>query len=72
MSEIPLLNPLISAPITITTVTPMATPRMVSDARILCARSDVSAMPTPSKMGVMDYSCRSAVIGSSRAARVAG
>jgi len=56
MSEMPLLKPLISAPITMTTVTPIATPRIVSAARILCARSDDSAMPTPSKIGVIDYS----------------
>src|SRR5207237_553716 len=48
MSEIPLLNPLISAPMTMTTVTPMATPRIVRAARILWARSDARAMPTPS------------------------
>src|SRR5713101_4756642 len=53
MSETPLLNPLMSAPITITTITPMATPRMVSAARTLCARSDPSAIPTPSKSGVI-------------------
>src|SRR5258706_5379030 len=54
MSETPLLNPLMIAPITITTITPMATPRMVRAARALCARSDSSAMPTPSSNGVMD------------------
>src|SRR5688572_649461 len=49
MSEMPLLKPLIRAPITMTTVTPIATPRMVSAARILCARSDPSAMRQPSE-----------------------
>ena len=72
MSEIPLLNPLISAPMTITTVTPMATPRMVRAARILWARSEVRAMPTPSNRAVTRYSWRSAAMGSSRAARLAG
>src|SRR5688572_3509143 len=52
MSEMPLLKPLIRAPITMTTVTPIATPRMVSAARILCARSDPSAISTPSSSGV--------------------
>src|SRR6266511_1490231 len=52
MSEMPLLKPLISAPITITTVTPIATPRSVSAARILCARSEDRAMPTPSNSRV--------------------
>src|SRR6266704_1742922 len=72
MSEMPLLKPLISAPITMTTVTPIATPRIVSAARILCARSDARAMPTPSNTPDMRYSCRNAAIGSSRAARLAG
>src|SRR6266702_1444674 len=54
MSERPLLKPAIMAPITITTITPMATPRMVRAARALCARSDSRAMPTPSSNGVMD------------------
>ena len=72
MSEMPLLKPLISAPMTITTVTPMATPRIVSAARILWARSELRAMPTPSKSAVTGHSCRNAVIGSSRAARLAG
>src|SRR5206468_7828370 len=53
MSEMPLLNPLINAPMTITTTTPIATPRIVRAARILWARSDARAMPTPSSMGVM-------------------
>src|SRR5438093_7409524 len=53
MSEMPLLNPLINAPMTMTTVTPIATPRIVSAARILCARSDASAMPTPSNRAVI-------------------
>src|SRR6185436_3015614 len=66
------IGALISAPITMTTVTAIATPRIVKAARILCARNDDNAMPTPSKIPVMDYSCRSAVIGSSRAARDAG
>ena len=53
MSATPLLKPLMIAPITITTSTPMATPRMVRAARPLWARSDSSAMPTPSSMGVI-------------------
>src|SRR3989442_1043330 len=72
MSLTPLLKPLISAPITITTITPIATPRIVSAARTLLARSESSAMPTPSSRGVTRYSWRSATMGSSRAARLAG
>src|SRR2546429_6006865 len=52
MSATPLLKPLTIAPITITTMTPIATPRIVSAARALWARSDSSAMPTPSSSGV--------------------
>src|SRR5438309_3494955 len=52
MSATPLLKPLTIAPITITTITPIATPRIVSAARALWARSDCSAMPTPSSSGV--------------------
>src|SRR2546422_5278654 len=52
MSATPLLKPLMIAPITITTITPMATPRMVRAARPLWARSDSRAMPTPSSNGV--------------------
>src|SRR5204863_8558572 len=52
MSATPLLKPLTIAPITITTITPIATPRIVSAARALWARSDSSAMPTPSSSGV--------------------
>src|ERR1700752_1814270 len=48
-----LSKPAMIAPITMTTITPMATPRIVSAARSLCARSDVSAMLTPSRVGVM-------------------
>src|SRR5213596_563002 len=48
----PLLNPLIKAQMTMTTVTPMATPRIVRAARILWARSDARAMPTPSNRAV--------------------
>src|SRR5437899_6348700 len=48
-----LLIPLIIAAITITTITPMATPRMVSAARPLLLRSESSAMPTPSNRLVM-------------------
>src|SRR6266851_2509888 len=70
MSEMPLLNPLINAPMTITTVTPMATPRIVSAARILCARSEARAMPTPSNRAVTRYSWRSAAMGSRRAERL--
>src|SRR5437899_1796183 len=52
MSATPLLKPLMMAPITITTMTPIATPRIVRAARALWARSDSSAMPTPSSNGV--------------------
>src|SRR5436190_941645 len=52
MSATPLLKPLTIAPITMTTITPIATPRIVSAARALWARSDSSAMPTPSSSGV--------------------
>src|SRR2546430_4472196 len=52
MSATPLLKPLTIAPITMTTITPIATPRIVSAARALWARSDSSAMPTPSGSGV--------------------
>jgi hypothetical protein len=38
----------------------------------LLARSEPSAIPMPSKSWVTSYSCRSAAIGSSRAARLAG
>src|SRR5438094_7935444 len=51
MSATPLLKPLTIAPITMTTITPIATPRIVSAARALWARSDSSAMPTPSSSG---------------------
>src|SRR5512146_1319547 len=54
MSAMPLLNPEITAPMTITTITPMATPRMVRAARTLWARSEVSAMLAPSSRGVME------------------
>src|SRR6266508_2432110 len=53
MSDRPLSKPAINAPITITTTTPIATPRIVRAARILWARSDARAMPTPSSMGVI-------------------
>src|SRR5213593_2368354 len=53
MSDSPLSNPAISEPITITTITPIATPRMVNAARILCARNDPNAIPTPSNKAVM-------------------
>src|SRR5205807_974724 len=52
MSAMPLLKPLMIAPMTITTITPIATPRMVRAALALWARSDSRAMPTPSSMGV--------------------
>src|SRR5688572_29840924 len=48
-----LSNPAMIAPITMTTMMPMATPRIVSAARSLCARNDERAMPTPSRVGVM-------------------
>ena len=66
------LIPLMSDAITMTTITPMATPRIVRAARPLFARSEPSAMPTPSNNAVVSYSCRRAAMGSSRAARVAG
>src|SRR6266550_3899221 len=72
MSLRPLLNPEISAPITITTMTPMATPRMVRAARALLALRESSAMPAPSNLGATGYSNRSAAMGSRRAARLAG
>jgi len=53
MPDTLLLIPLIIAAITITTITPMATPRMVSAARPLLPRSESSAMPTPSNRPVM-------------------
>src|SRR6266851_1397154 len=53
MSATPLLKPLMIAPITMTTSTPMATPRMVRAARPLWARSDSRAIPTPSSIGVI-------------------
>src|SRR5512144_2307795 len=53
MSVSPLSKPLIRAPMTMTTITPIATPRMVSAARALWARSDARAMPALSSMGVM-------------------
>ena len=43
------LIPVIMEAITITTITPIATPRIVSAARILLARNEPSAMATPSK-----------------------
>ncbi len=72
ISATPRLMPVIIEPITITTITPMATPRMVSAARTLLARSDHRAMLTPSKSCVMAHSCRMASTGSSRAALLAG
>ena len=42
------LIPVIAEPIAITTITPIATPRMVSAARTLLERSESSAMPAPS------------------------
>jgi len=46
------LMPLIMDAMIITTMTPIATPRIVSAARPLLARSEASAMPTPSNTGV--------------------
>ena len=43
---------MVIAAITMTTVTPMATPRIVNAARRLLPRSESSAMPTPSKRAV--------------------
>src|SRR6185437_7836503 len=71
-SDTPLLKPEMIAPITITTITPMATPRMVRAARALEVLMDSSAMPTPSSIWAMAYSCRRAVMGSSFDAREAG
>src|SRR5690349_6243010 len=51
-SATPLLKPEMIAPITITTITPIATPRIVSAARAFETLSDWSAMPTPSSSGV--------------------
>ena len=44
----PRLMPVIIAAIAMTTITPIATPRMVSAARPLLARTESRAMPTPS------------------------
>ena len=74
----PRLIPWIAADITTTTSTPIAMPRMVSAARTRLARSESTAMTTPSNnpemRAAMDigYSCRSAATGSRRAARLAG
>jgi len=57
MSDSPLLKPAIRAPMTMTTITPIATPRMVRAARTLCARSEASAIPTPSMSDRIAYSC---------------
>ena len=76
--EDPTSTPWIAADITTTTNTPMAIPRIVSAARTLFARRASSAMTTPSASASirsrnrMPYSWRSAAIGSSRAARLAG
>ena len=73
------LIPVIAEPIAITTVTPMATPRMVSAARTLLERSESSAMPDAfdhaGRAGwpiAALHSALSATIGSSREARLAG
>ena len=62
--------------ITMTVVTPITTPRMVSALRSLLARMASSASTTPSATllirKAIGYSLRRAVIGSSFAARVAG
>ena len=42
------LMPVMAEAMAMTTMTPMATPRMVSAARTLLARSESRAMPTPS------------------------
>src|SRR5688572_4114536 len=44
------LMPVIADAIAITTITPMATPRMVRKARTLLLRMESMAIPTPSKM----------------------
>ena len=66
------LMPLIADPMAMTTMTPMATPRMVSAARTLLARSESSAIAEPSSMPGEDHSALSATMGSSREARLAG
>ena len=65
--------------IAITVVTPMTTPRIVRPERSLLARSESRAIATPSptlrmptRASTAVYSARSAVMGSSRAAREAG
>ena len=73
------LIPVMAEAIAITTVTPMATPRMVRAARTLLERSESSAIPAPSiprdsrlRPGRAAHSALSATMGSSREARLAG
>ena len=73
------LMPCMAAEITTTTNTPTAMPRIVRPARTLLARIESRAIVTPSPMPCsrccmsdMRYSARSAAIGSSRDARLAG
>ena len=53
MAETLRLIPVMAEAIAMTTMTPMATPRIVSAARTLLARSESSAMDTPSKIRPM-------------------
>ena len=48
------LMPVMAEAMAITTMTPMATPRMVSAARTLLARTESSAMPIPSKIRAIE------------------
>ena len=73
------LIPCTAAEISTTTKTPTAIPRIVRPARTLLARIESTAIVTPSFIVCsrcanidMAYSARSAVMGSSREARLAG
>ncbi len=73
------LIPVIIEAIPITTMTPIPTPRIVSDARTLLPLIESSAIPTPSPIRPKTVATRSKVIpalsasiGSSREARLAG
>ena len=72
MSVTPTLIPRTTDAITMTTITPIAIPRIVSAARALLARTELSAIATPSMSDVTFHSCRIATTGSSREARPAG
>ena len=60
------LIPVMAEPIAITTVTPMATPSTVSDARTLLERTESSAIPTPSAMRLSTVIGRAGVTRPSR------